>query len=138
MTIRNGDVCGGSPRTMNVTFMCDHKVKHPMSIDVDESPSCMFNIVLKAADTCPIGSSDNPVSTLFGGGAIFIIVLVAIVIVYRVDGLSWKQFKQGHHGLETIPHREFWVTVPALIVAGCRFSLSKVVCRTSNSDYQSV
>jgi hypothetical protein len=137
MTIRNGDGCGGPPRTMIVTFMCDHKVRRPTSIDIDESPSCTFNIQLRAADACPLGSSDDSTSTPFGVGAIFVIVVVVIVSVYIVGGLSWKRFKQGYHGLETIPNRDFWVNIFALIVAGCRFSLSKVFC-TSNSKYQSV
>jgi hypothetical protein len=137
MTIRNGDGCGGPSRTMIVTFICDSNVKHPTLIDVDESPSCIFNIKLRAADACPLGSSNGPTSTPFGGGAIFVIVVVVIVTVYLVGGLSWKRFRQGYRGLETMPHRDFWVNTFALTVSGCKFSLSKV-CRISNSKYQSV
>jgi hypothetical protein len=137
MTIRNGDICGGPPRTMIVTFICDSKVKRPTLIDVDETPACIFNIELRAADACPLGSSNDPTSTSFGGGAIFVIVLVVIVTIYIVGGLSWKRFRQGYRGLETIPHRDFWVNTFALTVSGCKFSLSKV-CRISNSKYQSV
>jgi hypothetical protein len=137
MTVRNGDVCGGQPRTMIINFICDHKVKHPTSINIDESPACTFNIELRAADACPLGSSDDSTSSLFGGGAIFVIVVVVIVTVYLVGGLSWNRFRNDNHGLEMIPHRDFWTNILSLIVTGCRFSLSKV-CHTSNSEYQSV
>jgi hypothetical protein len=132
MTVRNGDVCGGPSRTMIINFICDHKVKHPTSINIDESPACAFNIELRAADACPLGSSSS-----FGGGAIFVIVIVVIVTVYLVGGLSWKRFRNGYHGLEMIPHRDFWTNIISLIVTGCRFTLSKV-CHMSNSKYQSV
>jgi hypothetical protein len=134
MTVRNGDGCGGPPRTMIVTFMCDHTVKHPTSIDVDETPSCIFNIKLSAADACPLGPSDDSTSTPFGAGAIFVIVVVVIVTVYLVVGLSWKRFRKDYRGLETIPHRHFWANIFLLIVGECRFSLSKVHS-SSNSQY---
>jgi hypothetical protein len=136
MTVRNGDDCRG-PRPMIVTFICDQKVKHPSSIDVDESPACTFNIKLTAADACPLGPSDGSTSAPIDGGTIFVIVVLVIVTVYVVGGLSWKRFKQGHRGLETIPNRSFWTTVLTDIVTGLRFSLSKLRC-SSNSKYQSV
>jgi hypothetical protein len=137
MTVRNGDVCRDPTRIMIVTFICDHKVKHPTSMNSDESPPCTFNIELKAADACPVGSSDGSPSASFGGGAIFVIVVVVIITVYLLVGVLWKRFKQGYRGRETIPHRDFWANLLALIVIGCRFSLSKVRC-SSNSKYQSV
>ena len=137
MTLRNGDGCGGPPRTMVVTFICDAKVKSPTAIDVDESPSCTFNIALKAADACPLGSSGDKPSAFLDGGAIVVIVFVVVVTVYLVSGLLIRRLKHGYRGLETIPHRKFWGNLLALAVGGCRFSFSKVCC-VSNSTYQSV
>lgn len=99
MTIRNGDGCEDPSRTMIVKLICDAKVKSPTSINIGESPSCTFNIELRAADACPLGSPSDKPSTLLDGGAIFLIVFVGIVTVYLLSGLLLRRFKHGYRGL---------------------------------------
>ncbi|CAF0757670.1 unnamed protein product [Didymodactylos carnosus] len=141
MTTINGDTCGPR-RTMTATFICDKNIKKPTTMEVHEPrpPGCTFNIIVKAAGACPIGSSGGGLS----GGAIFVIILIVLIVVYLVGGLLFKRFKQNQTGIAAIPNLDFWLLLPTLIRGGLGFTWSKIrgVCgggsTSASSSYQSV
>lgn len=118
MTMQNAK-CNGAPRIVIVTFICDKTMKNPKNMIVVEKPICQFTITVKAAEACPYtGSSKKGLS----GGAVFIIILFVVIVVYLAGGILYNRYKQERQGLEVLPHLNFWLQLGTLFKTGCHFS----------------
>ncbi|CAF3731932.1 unnamed protein product [Rotaria sp. Silwood1] len=73
MIMRNA-LCNGNERFVNVTFICDKRIKQPTKMNVVEDPKCKFTMTIIAAEACPIKEGIT-------GGAIFIIILFVFVLI---------------------------------------------------------
>jgi hypothetical protein len=62
MIMRNA-LCNGRERVVQVTFICDRSATKPSPMTVAESPTCTFEISLRAAQACPVSGE----SSLSGG-----------------------------------------------------------------------
>ena len=71
-----------------------------------------------------------------GGGAIFVIILVAVVGAYLLFGALFLRFARNQQGVEMIPHRAFWSQMGKDALGGGKFVIRKV--RGTSSRYDSV
>ncbi len=69
------------------------------------------------------------------GGSIFIIILVVLIIVYVVAFVIFNKFKRQATGIDMLPHRTFWISLPGLARDGGKFLVAKV---TGKSGYGTV
>ncbi|CAF1099877.1 unnamed protein product [Rotaria sordida] len=114
MTMRNA-LCNSGGRFVNVTFICDKSIKQPTKMNVVEDPKCKFTIIIIAAEACPIKEGIT-------GGAIFIIILFVLIIIYLVCGILYNRYKQNQTGLAVIPNLSFWLLLGGMFVNGCKFT----------------
>ncbi|CAF3782519.1 unnamed protein product [Rotaria socialis] len=114
MNISNA-LCNGGPRLVKITFICDKNIKKPTTMSVSENPACQFTVTIKAAEACPLTKD-------LTGGAIFIIILFVLVIVYVVSGVLYNRFKRKETGLALLPHVSFWLHLGGLSLHGCKFT----------------
>jgi hypothetical protein len=61
-----------------------------------------------------------------GAGAIFIIVFVALLVIYLVVFMALNKFKRQATGIDILPHRSFWASLPVYSFAGVMFVFRKV------------
>jgi len=71
----------------------------------------------------------------FGGGLVFVIIVLALLGVYFLGGMAYMKFARHAEGREIIPNHEFWFDLPSLIKDGCMFLVNK--CR-GRSGYSTV
>ncbi|CAF2045809.1 unnamed protein product [Rotaria magnacalcarata] len=135
MNMRNA-FCNGGPRLVKVTFICDKNIKKPTTMSISEKPTCQFTITIKAAEACPLTKD-------LTGGAIFIIILFVLIIVYAVSGVLYNRFKHKESGLALLPHVSFWLHLGGLTLNGCKFTWNCIhscsrQTSTSSTTYESV
>jgi hypothetical protein len=58
-------------------------------------------------------------SSKFPGGGVFLILLFIPLFVYFLVGMA---LNYKNSGAATIPHKDFWVSLPGLVVSGCKFA----------------
>ena len=54
-------------------------------------------------------------------GAIFIIILVALAVIYLIVFAIYNRFRHQRSGADLIAHRTFWVAVPVYAKDGVRY-----------------
>lgn len=69
-------------------------------------------------------------------GAIFFIALAVIFFVYLLTFSALNKFKNGANGIEIVPHRRFWMSLPGLIRDGFKFTFYKITRRSAYNQYQ--
>jgi len=71
----------------------------------------------------------HPIACGGGGGVsvgtILLILLLVGVIVYLVGFAAYNYKMRGARGLEIVPHRSFWMSLPEYVLDGMRFSKDK-------------
>lgn len=117
MTMRNAK-CNFAERLVKVTFICDETVTVPSTMDVVEKPTCAFTITVRAKQACPLTKGTGSLS----GGAIFVIIVVVVAVVYLIGGIAYNRVKRHQTGLHLLPNTDFWVSIFGLFVQGCRSS----------------
>lgn len=142
MTMRNAK-CNFMERLVKVTFICDKTVTTPSTMDVAEQPTCVFTITIRAKQACPItGDGGGNGGTSMSGGTVFVIILVVIVAVYIIGGVIFNRIKRQETGLALLPNSNFWSSVFAFFIQGCKFTwLFLRTCGQSTStsnSYRSV
>jgi hypothetical protein len=70
-------------------------------------------------------------------GAIFLIILVALAVIYLAVFAVYNRFRHQRSGVDLIAHRTFWVAVPVYAKDGVRFLFYKVTGKGAPT-YQSV
>jgi len=116
-----GEYCPGSAgtsATIHVVCGTDETVTDV----VVGSDGCTLTITISSQAGCGIEVDYNGTSS----GEVFAIVVLVLllvgVIAYIVIGMvvNWK-VKGVENVVDMIPHREFWMSIPSLVVDGCKF-----------------
>ena len=111
ITLRNGDVCSGSPNGVNsstvINLACDPTLNTPAN-DLDivslagPTEDCEYVYTMRSAFGCPY-SKVKVVPSLGAGWIAFLIVLLASAM-YCIGGVAYNRYKFGASGLEALPH----------------------------------
>eukprot|EP01130_Rhizamoeba_saxonica_P006725 TRINITY_DN2687_c0_g1_i2.p1 TRINITY_DN2687_c0_g1~~TRINITY_DN2687_c0_g1_i2.p1 ORF type:complete len:128 (-),score=29.57 TRINITY_DN2687_c0_g1_i2:63-446(-) len=101
ITCQKGPMVGG----LSVTLPPDGSVKD-------------YTIEFKSPAACPV-------KTGISGGTTFLILLLLVVALYLGGGAFWNH-RKGESGLDLIPHKGFWATIPGLVKDGAGYIKSKV------------
>merc|ERR1712216_696753 len=72
-----------------------------------------------------------PVSGGVGKGWVFVILMIAVSMVYLAGGIAYKRYKFGMSGAEAIPHVDFWRDVPKYMKDGIVFSTGWIKSKIS-------
>jgi len=70
-------------------------------------------------------------------GLVFIIILLVGAVIYLIGFTLFNRFGRHQTGIEMIPHRTFWVAVPARAKDGVVFLFRKATGK-GGLEYQSV
>mmetsp|Transcript_33750 Transcript_33750/g.94987 ORF Transcript_33750/g.94987 Transcript_33750/m.94987 type:complete len:256 (+) Transcript_33750:165-932(+) len=114
--------CGNTARSTTINVVCidDFSGKAEGSLDaVDEEPPCTYTINLYTIAGCP-GNGGGGGSGGIPGGAVFIIILVCVLVIYICGGVGYNYYK-GNRGVELVPNLEFWKDLPYLLKDGVMF-----------------
>ena len=71
-----------------------------------------------------------------GGGTVFIIILIVLAFVYLVGFALFYHFRHQRHGVELIPHREFWTGLPGYARDGATYVFRRATGK-GDANYQS-
>ena len=109
----------------------------PESINAREDSTTIVNIYLQSPCCCP-GKCHYSEESSVTGGAVFLILLVALAFVYIVGGMIFLKFSRGASGSDMIPNRLLWLNILSYIRDGIRYSIQVVRHRTLSVEYQKV
>ncbi|KAK3918750.1 Cation-dependent mannose-6-phosphate receptor [Frankliniella fusca] len=131
MTFGSGDFypensnCSGA-RAAFVIINCNHNfseenslrfIKEVVQEEKDKKNSCFFFLEIHSQLVCI--KPEN-----IGGGTIFSILLLLLILGYIVGGTLYRRYILGAKGLEQIPNYTFWKTMKSKIQGVC----SNVFC----------
>jgi len=134
---------GNSSRSFEIDFYCDVTAGPGIPSYTNESPALHYNFIWHSQYACPV---DGPNPTPTGGiglGWILIIVGFTVFIIYWVAGILVLKFYKKNTGVDLIPNREFWSTLPGLVKDGVVWTFRKTKdlidrIRNRNSGYTSI
>jgi len=150
----NGQYCPtiSKEREVKINFICDEKQEYPANgFTWSELSTCIYNIDFPTKYAChtpdnPDGPDDGKTGGL-SGGWVLIILFLCLVFVYCVGGVVYnKRYETGKEGMEVIPQKDFWCSIPNYTLIGCKvswtwtYSLFAKICpcckdeQTSNGD----
>ena len=121
-----GDICkmqssGGtdiSSRKVNYEVHCDYG-KSPGELRyIQEVSMCEYTIVFDSRYACPTNGGS-------GHGWSIVFFLLFGAATYVGVGMYLNQQNEGKHGVEAIPHLEYWQQVPGLVTDGAIYSYEK-------------
>ena len=72
------------------------------------------------------------------GGAIVLAVFFGVLGAYFVFGTIYLAAAQGKRGVEMVPNREFWFSLPGLVQDGSLFVLAKIRGTASRGNYSQI
>ncbi|CAF1034175.1 unnamed protein product [Adineta ricciae] len=92
----------------------------------------IFNIYLQSPCCCP-GKCHYSGDRSLSGGAIFIIILFVLLVVYIVGGMIFLRYARGATGADMIPNRLMWLGIVSYAIDGVRYSIQVVRQRNISS-----
>lgn len=116
------------PVRVNRSIFIDEKTKNTCSFIVDTPPG---------PGTTTKKPSGGGGGGGIGGGAVFVIILLVLVFVYLVGFALFYRLRQQKSGLDLIPHRTFWASLPGYAKDGGVYVYQRVTGK-GNSNYSSV
>ncbi|CAF0984760.1 unnamed protein product [Adineta steineri] len=127
-------------RTSEVKLRCLTS-KEPDKLEVQgyDALKALYTMTLSSKCVCWDGckgghhpkSNDGP-----SVGTIFIIALLVLISVYLIAFISYNKFKLQATGIEILPHRTFWISLPRYSSAGILFVFQKVT--NKKGDYNAI
>ncbi|CAF1445542.1 unnamed protein product, partial [Rotaria sordida] len=105
-------------RTLHVDLQClSSGEPDKLEVHGQDPKTGLYNMTLSSKCVCWNGCKDKPSpdpnpQNRLSIGAIFIIALVALVTIYLVVFISFNKLKRQATGIEILPHRTFWVSLP--------------------------
>uniref|UniRef100_H2Z8L3 Cation-dependent mannose-6-phosphate receptor n=1 Tax=Ciona savignyi TaxID=51511 RepID=H2Z8L3_CIOSA len=124
---------GSSLSYSQVLLTCDPKIKNGQEefsvISVDDDSYYTFEV--KGESVCPTKSNHS-----LSGGSVLLIIFFVLLFVYLVGGILYNRYKNEKTGLDMIPNREFWSSLPGLIADGVKFIFSG--CKKSPTTYDNI
>jgi len=120
---------GEDSRQSDIEFICDAGAGTGAltALTPAENPTHYYHLQWKSNLACPGGDGDGDGGGDGGdgdddggisGGWIFIIILVCIAVLYVVGGVIYKRVRTEDRGIDMIPNKDFWFSLPLLVVAG--------------------
>ena len=132
-----GDTCSGSKLySTKITFVCDKSQGGTGSLRYLTEGSCVIEFEWATLHAClrpvPSGAENKGGLSL---GSILLIVSLVLVVVYLGAGMAYRfRFKEAR-GLEMLPNRAFWASLPGLIADGCKFTYHTIRSKVSGDGY---
>ncbi|CAF3895064.1 unnamed protein product [Adineta steineri] len=127
-------------RTSEVKLRCLTS-KEPDKLEVQgyDALKALYTMTLSSKCVCWDGckgghhpkSNDGP-----SAGTIFIVILLVLIFVYLIAFMSYNKFKLQATGIEILPHRTFWISLPRYSSAGILFVFQKVT--NKKGDYNAI
>lgn len=126
-----------SGRQWEPTFICDMSVNGFKGEDVQEASTCEYTVNIRTRYACPNGCSGGgpgagtSIDDGLSGGWVFIICLIGGFVLYCLGGYLFMGLQVNKdQGLgafnDNIPNKNFWVTCPKWVIAGCQVSYEYV------------
>jgi len=119
---------GEEDRQSDVEFICDPQggTGTLLAVTPTELPTHFYHLQWTSNLTCPGSHGDGGDGGDGGGGGgggisggwIFIIILLGIAVLYLVGGVIYKRVRTEDRGLDMIPQKEFWFSLPFLVASG--------------------
>jgi hypothetical protein len=129
-----------NPRAVTFRFICNASVEGSLidaSFGATPDTVCNYTLTFQTRHACPAvdfpggqGGNGGGGGVALSGGSIFLVILLCGTFAYCAIGM-FVNFQRGRHGSDIIPQREFWIALPGLVWAGCRYSASLLSCRVS-------
>lgn len=123
ISFENGGICSAYNDlwALDLTVMCGNTD----SLTFSAAYTCYGIGTLTLKALCP-GHGGKP-GTGLSTGALFLIVVFALLAIYFAVGCVVCAVKFGQPwGLQALPHREFWLSIPAWFLAGLHFTIGKI------------
>jgi hypothetical protein len=99
---------------------CDANALQPNLYEVvDDEQQCAFVFNLKTRQSCPSFKT-------MSGFSIFIVCTLIALLIYCAVGIVFKTITLGTSGVESIPHVDFWRSVPRRVSVTCSVVLGEV------------
>jgi len=126
---------GEDQRQTDIEFICDAVAGTGTltALTPTENPTHYYHLQWKSNLTCPGGDGDGggdggdgDYDDGISGGWIFIIILLCIVVLYLVGGVIYKRVRTDERGLEMIPNKDFWFSLPGLIIEAHKYLWHKL------------
>ncbi|XP_077979001.1 uncharacterized protein LOC144434424 [Glandiceps talaboti] len=123
-------------RTSQVRLLCANAGSTDTLIAYGETyiGSVIYTFDLVSTHCCPTTNSGG--SGGLSVGSILCIIALVLVIVYIIVGVLVMKFVKHEEGVELIPNKGFWVSLPGLIKDGFLFAISP--CRKGSSAYNEI
>jgi len=115
---------GEEDRQSDIEFVCDPAAGtgNLTAATPTEQPTHYYHLQWKSSLACPHTGGDGDGGGDDGGGIsggwIFIIILICLVAVYLIGGVIYKRFRTEDRGLDLIPQKDFWFSLPFLVKDG--------------------
>ncbi|XP_045169725.2 uncharacterized protein LOC123532367 [Mercenaria mercenaria] len=136
-------VRGSLIKVSEVELICDPNACNPVFTPLGQSSVGLFNFKLTHACSCPgLCNENGPINcsqnssngSAFGPGAIIIVVLFGIIIVYLVGGVVFQKVKNKASGTDLIPNKDIWKGLIGLITGGIMFTFNKCLPKRFRYD----
>jgi len=117
----NGEYCPSTGYTKSTIHVVCGTSETITTASVD-SDGCGIEITISSAAGCGKEVAFEGTSAGETAAIVILVLLLVGVILYIAIGMfvNWK-FKGASSVVEMIPQREFWMSVPGMVVDGCKF-----------------
>ena len=138
--------CNGQPNESEFEISCKKGEQPQFTFDKYDESSCTYKFKAEADAACGAsptsGGSSGGSSGGGGGGAakkkkglsigsILLICALCLTVTYCAAGMAFNFQVKGQRGIDIIPQRSFWISVPGLIKDGVLFVYSKITGKDS-------
>jgi hypothetical protein len=119
----------GSQYTTIIKILCDAENTgfQSTSLVKEGTAPVQYVLTINTIAGCPVTAAG------LSGGAIFLIILLCLLVVYFVGGIIINKFSRQKEGIEVIPNYQFWFALPGLFKDGVLFVVHKT-CRRSSYE----
>ncbi|KAK7491698.1 hypothetical protein BaRGS_00017151 [Batillaria attramentaria] len=94
--------------------------------------SSTYNFTLQTLCACPGACVDSALN--MSVGTVLILIFLSMTTAYFGTGCVYRKALYGASGLELLPHRHFWCSLPPLIKDGYMFFISP--CLGNRAEYR--
>ncbi|KAL4222528.1 hypothetical protein ACF0H5_018567 [Mactra antiquata] len=124
----------GVLRLTTVNLVCDKSACTPSFTPMGEQGAGQFEMTLTTVCACPDGCdasgpkhcSGSGAAGGLSGGTILCILFISLLFVYLVAGTIFMKMRLNATGSDLIPNKNFWFSLPGLILHGFKFTCSKI------------
>lgn len=127
----NGDLCYtvvAFEREIRYNIHCDRSTKAEL-VSISEPRACQYVFEFKSKAACLFESQDSQAKRAAKKAFSpkkYLIWTGMILALYCGLGCLYKRRVEGNDWTSSLPHKEFWLDLPALVRDGVSFSLGKV------------